>query len=296
MADIYLGSHVPLKSPSFFEGSALFASSLGANTFMFYTGAPQNSFRLPLEEMKIQEGKEVMKRLGIDNSKIVVHAPYIINLANPIDETKREFGIAFLKEEIKRTAAFGAKWLVLHPGSSMGKEHPEGIMVLRDSLNKVLQDDENDVTICLETMAGKGSEIGVSFEEMALIIEGIEKKDRIGITMDTCHMNDAGYDISNVKITLDEFDRKVGIDKLKVVHLNDSLNIRGSHKDRHANIGLGTIGFDSLYAWVHEERLKGLPIILETPYIKDIPPYKKEIEMLLSGEYDPDWYIKLPAD
>ncbi len=293
MDNIYLGSHLSLSAPDFYLGTAKQAYAWGENTFMFYTGAPQNTRRLPTSSLRIEEGRNFLKQKGFNEDKIVVHAPYIINLANPLKEETRTLAKSFLKDEIKRVSDFSLKNLVLHPGSSVGELKEKGIRYVIEGLNQVFENDDSNVIICLETMAGKGSEIGSSFEEIKAIIDGIKRKDKIGVCLDTCHINDAGYDVKDVDGTLDEFDRIIGISNLKVIHLNDSKNERASHKDRHDNIGYGTIGFATLEKWVKNPRLIDIPKILETPTIsegkKTIYPYKEEIAMLRDNHFVPAW-------
>ena len=243
---------------------------------MFYTGAPQNTMRVPINKGLTSEAVELMKNNGIDINNVVVHAPYIINLANP---KNYDFNVSFLKQEIKRVMEIGVNKLVLHPGSHVGLGTDEGIKNIINALNDSLSESDN-IVICLETMAGKGSEIGVNFEELKKIIDGVKLKDKIGICMDTCHLNDAGYDISNFDRILDEFDSVIGMNYLKVIHINDSKNPIGSHKDRHENIGKGTIGFDNLINVIYNKRIESIPKILETPYIGDKAPYKEEIECI----------------
>lgn len=285
----YLGCHVGLSAPAYFLGSVTEAFSYEATTFMFYTGAPQNTKRKPLEELKIPEGIALLKEHGLDPSKVIVHAPYIINLANKDKEETYELGKSFLLEELKRTDAFNVKNLVLHPGSHVGHDEQHGLDSLLSALTEVIEKDDTDVAICLETMAGKGSEVGVNFEFFQKFFAAFPYPDRIGICLDTCHIHDAGYDVSNASALLDEFDRIIGIDKLKVVHLNDSKNHRGAHKDRHENLGYGCIGFDALNAFAHEPRLENIPIILETPWFNEKPPYAKEISLLRKGEFEAGW-------
>ena len=289
MKNIYIGSHVGLNAPDFYLGSVKEALSYGANTFMFYTGAPQNSYRKPLDTLKIEEGRKLLKENGIDESKIVVHAPYIINPCNITKEDLYEMSINFIVNELQRTAGFGASILVLHPGAHVGQGREVAINALAKALDAALDVDGTNVRIALETMAGKGTEVGITFEEIAQIISLCNHKDRLGVCFDTCHTHDAGYDLSDFGNVLDEFDRIVGLDRLLVVHLNDSKNVRGAHKDRHENIGYGEIGFDILNNVVHNPRLEGIPIILETPYVNEKPPYKQEIEMLRSGHFIPNW-------
>lgn len=289
MKNLYIGSHVGLNAPDFYLGSVKEALSYGANTFMFYTGAPQNSYRKPLDTLKIEEGRKLLKENGIDESKIIVHAPYIVNPCNIAKPDLYQASIDFIISELKRTAGFNASILVLHPGSHVGQGREVAIDALAKALDTALEADGTNVRIALETMAGKGTEVGITFEEIAQIISLCNHKERLGVCFDTCHTHDAGYDLSDFDNVLDEFDKIVGLDRLLVVHLNDSKNVRGAHKDRHENIGYGEIGFDILNSVVHNPRLENIPIILETPYVNEKPPYKQEIEMLRSGHFIPNW-------
>lgn len=274
--ELIIGSHVSFKSNDQLVGSVKEALSYLSTTFMFYTGAPQNTMRVPINKELTKEAIELMNASGIDINNVVVHAPYIINLANP---KNYDFNVSFLKQEIKRVMEIGVNKIVLHPGSHVGLGTDEGIKNIINALNDSISESDN-IVICLETMAGKGSEIGVNFDELKKIIDGVKLKDKIGICMDTCHLNDAGYDISNFDRILDEFDRIIGISYLKVIHINDSKNPIGSHKDRHENIGKGTIGFNNLINVIYNSRIESIPKILETPYIDDKAPYKEEIEMI----------------
>lgn len=286
---LYLGSHVDMKAPDYFLGSVRDAISYGSNTFMFYTGAPQNSFRKPLNELKIEEGKALLKENGFDFSKIVVHAPYIINAANYAREDLYEMSINTIVSEMRRTAAFGVSIMVLHPGSHVGLGVENGIKALAKALETVLKVDGTNVKIAIETMAGKGYEIGANFKEIKSIIDQIPNNDRIGVCLDTCHISDAGYDLNDFDAVLREFDDIVGLDRLLVVHVNDTKNPIGAHKDRHENIGYGYLGFDILNKVVHHPLLNGIPKILETPYYNEKAPYKQEISMLRSGQYVNNW-------
>lgn len=296
--DLIIGSHVSYKSGKQLLGSVVEALSYGANTFMFYTGAPQNTSRSAIDENLTQEAFELMKENGIEPGNVIVHAPYIINLAN--DGSSYDFAIKFLKEEIKRVDKLGMKYLVLHPGSHVGLGIDKGLDNIINGLNFVLSED-NDVVVCLETMAGKGSELGTSFEQIKKIIDGVKLNNKLMVCLDTCHINDAGYDLNNFDEVLDEFDNVIGLDKLACIHVNDSKNEKGSHKDRHENIGLGTIGFDNLINVIYNKRLDGIPKILETPYIGDTddskerlyPPYKFEIEMIRNKKFDPEFLDKI---
>ena len=287
--DLLIGSHVGMNGPEYYLGSVKEAISYNATTFMFYTGAPQNSYRKPLSELKINEGRSLLKEHGYDESKIVVHAPYIINAANPNKPELLELSIKTIVDELQRTAAFGASILVLHPGNHLGAGPEVAIDVLAHSLDEVFAKDGTNVRIAIETMAGKGSEIGITFEEVRSIIDKCHFKDRLGVCLDTCHVSDAGYDINDTEGLLNEFDRIIGLDRLLVVHVNDSKNIRGAHKDRHENIGYGEIGFDALCRIANHPRLKDIPKILETPYINEKAPYSDEIRMLRDESFVNNW-------
>lgn len=281
-----LGSHVGMSGKEMLLGSVKEALSYGANTFMFYTGAPQNTRRKEISELRIEEAWELMKNNGME--KPVVHAPYIINLANTVKTETYELAVDFLQKEIERTAACGCDTLVLHPGSHVNAGLEAGVAQIVKGLNEVLTKDMT-VKIALETMAGKGSEIGRNFEELAMIYDGVVHQDKLRVCFDTCHTNDAGYDVkSNFDGVIEEFDRIIGKEQIAVFHINDSKNPLGAHKDRHENLGNGEIGFEALHYIVHHPDFMHVPKILETPWIKDsenpkksFPPYKEEIERLL---------------
>ncbi|MCD8194921.1 MAG: deoxyribonuclease IV [Coprobacillus sp.] len=287
-----IGSHCSLNGPDYYLQTVKDALSYGATTFMFYTGAPQNTYRLPTDRFKIEEGRKLLIENGIDEKDIVVHAPYIINPANTVKPETRQLAESFLLSELKRTAEFHVGLMVLHPGAHVGAGKEAGIQSTIDVLNKVLAVDGTNVKIAVETMAGKGSEIGTSFEEIKEILDGVKYPDRVGVCLDTCHINDAGYDVSDPDKILDEFDRVIGLDRLLVVHINDSKNPRGAHKDRHENIGYGTIGYDVIEGFLTNPRIKDVPKILETPFVNERPPYKDEISMLVSGKYQKNWKDK----
>lgn len=291
-----IGSHVSMSGKKMLLGAAEEAASYQANTFMIYTGAPQNTRRKPIEEMNIAAGEAYMAEHDLHD--IVVHAPYIINLGNTIKPENFGFAVEFLREEIRRSEALGAKQIVLHPGAHVGAGAEAGIQQIIKGLNEVLHKDQT-AQIALETMAGKGTEVGRTFEELAQIIDGVTLNEKLSVTFDTCHTNDAGYNVKeDFDGVLSEFDRVIGLDRLKVIHLNDSKNPMGSHKDRHANIGFGTIGFEALNAIAHHEKLAGLPKILETPYVGEDKknkkaPYGFEIAMLRAQTFDPDLLEKI---
>lgn len=275
---LIIGSHVGFNKSSQLLGSLEEALSYGSNTFMFYTGAPQNTARYPIDDSLTYLALEKMKENNIDYSKVIVHAPYIVNLANRLDNDKYQFAVNFLTQEVERCDTLGIVNLVLHPGSHVGQGTEEGIRNIVNGLNQIL--DKGNVTILLETMAGKGTEIGRNFDELKQIIDGVNEKNKIGVCMDTCHLHDSGYDIADFDKVLDEFDEKIGLNYLKCIHINDSKNILGAGKDRHENIGYGEIGFDNLIKIIYNPRLENIPKILETPYINDKAPYKEEIEMI----------------
>ena len=280
---LIIGSHVSFNKDKQMLLSVSEALSYKANTFMFYTGAPQNTKRVELNNNLTNEAVELMEKNGIDINNVVVHAPYIINPAN---DKNRDFNISFLKQELKRVSALGVNKLVLHPGSHVGLGVNRGIDNIIDVLKKSV--DDTSVDICLETMAGKGTEIGRNFEEIKRIIDGVNNP-HIKVCLDTCHINDAGYDLTDFDKILDLFDSIIGLDKLAIIHINDSKNSLGTHKDRHENIGLGTIGFDNLINVIYHEKLKDVPKILETPYVGDdtkYPPYLFEIEMIRNKKFN----------
>lgn len=282
MNNLIVGSHVSFNKDNQLLGSVLEAISYGSNTFMIYTGAPQNTVRVPINNDLTKSADLLMSENNINKKNIVCHAPYIINLAN---SKNFDFNINFLKEEIKRVDELGISNLVLHPGSYVDIGLEKGIQNIIDSLNIVLDNNIN-VTICLETMAGKGTEVGRKLEEIKAIIDNIKFKNKIGVCLDTCHLNDAGYDMTNFDDFLTQFDDIIGLEYIKVIHINDSKNIRGSAKDRHENIGLGTIGFDNLIKIIYNERLENIPKILETPYVEKKPPYKEEISMIIEKKFN----------
>lgn len=283
MLMIKIGSHVSFSDKGLLN-AAEEAVTYGSGTFMIYTGAPQNTRRKPIENQYIEEGKALMEKHGI--GEIIVHAPYIINLGSYKEDTF-ELAVRFLQEEIRRTDYIGVKQIVLHPGAYTDKDAEYGIARIAQGLNEVLAGvKDTGVHIALETMAGKGTEIGRSFEELASIIEKVEDNGKLTVCLDTCHVNDAGYDIVNdLDGVLEQFDRTVGLDRLAVVHLNDSKNPKGAGKDRHAPVGAGWIGFKAMHGVVHHEKLKHLPFILETPWIgkednSQRPMYEAEIALL----------------
>ncbi len=283
---LIIGSHISLNAPEYFLGAAKEALKLGENTFMFYTGAPQNTVRKSVSEMKIDEGIKFIKENGIHLDKVVVHAPYIINLANTANPDIKQLAIDFLITELRRTNAFGVKTLILHPGSHVKMGEQVGLNQIVDSLNEVFSKDNTDVKVAIETMAGKGSELGRTMDEIKYIIDNVNNPERLGICLDTCHLFDSGIDLEHFDKYLDQFDKIIGIDRILCVHVNDSKNEIGSRKDRHENIGYGNIGFETLRNIVLNPRLELVPKILETPYVNGKPPYKEEITMLKNGIFN----------
>ena len=283
---IKIGSHVSLNAPYYFYGSVKEALSYNANALMIYTGAPQTTYRIDTNRFLINEGRQLLKDNNIPLDNVIVHAPYIINLSTE-DLEKREFAIAFLSLEVFRTFDIGANKIVVHPGAHMKNGAEIGIRNTAYVINQVIENTmSTDVKILIETMSGKGTEIGITFEEVNAIISQVRNKDRIGVCLDTCHIHDAGYDVSNFDDILDEFDKVIGLKYLKCIHLNDSKNIRGAKKDRHANIGYGYIGFDNIIKIAHNERVKDIVKILETPYVNDKAPYYEEIKMIKNMKFE----------
>ena len=282
-----LGCHVSMKAPSYLEGAVREALSYQATALMIYTGPPQNTLRKPVEQLRIEQARALLQENGIPLEHVVVHAPYIINLGNVTNVDTFELGVRFLRQELARTAAIGARYLVLHPGSSVKASVQQGIGRVIEGLNLALEEENSPVLICLETMAGKGSELGSTFEQLRQIREGVHQKERIAFCLDTCHLHDSGVSLDSPDEVLRQWDAVLGLDLLKVIHLNDSKTGCGSHKDRHANLGQGQIGFDALLAIYRHPLLKQTVKILETPYVEDHAPYGLEIAMLREGRFDP---------
>ena len=293
---LIIGSHVSYSKDGLL-GSVQEALSYGANTFMFYTGAPTNTIRKEIDREIVKKAHDLMKENQIDINNVICHAPYIVNLANKKDLDKWQFSIDFIKKELNRCDELGINKLVLHPGSAVGITKEEGINNIIEALNLVLED-SSKCLLLIETMAGKGSECGSTLEEIETIIKSINNKERVGVCLDTCHLNDAGYDMNHFDLYLEQFKDTIGIDKIKCIHLNDSKNELSSHKDRHANLGKGTIGFTNLLNIAYLEELSNIPKILETPYIGETddskerlyPPYKYEIEMLKNKQYNEEYF------
>lgn len=285
---LIIGSHVGFSNTSQLLGATKEALSYGANTFMFYTGAPQNTKRSPLSDEYTYEAYKLMKENNIQLENIIIHAPYIVNLGNL---ENFDFSVDFLKGEIFRASQLGIKNMVLHPGASVKYSKEESINSIIKGLNLIL-DNNYDVTICLETMSGKGTEIGRNLKEIKQIIDGVKYKNKIGVCLDTCHLFDSGINLEKFDEYLEKFDKEIGLNYIKCIHINDSKNELASHKDRHENIGLGNIGFDTLINIIYNKKLTNIPKILETPYVtkdeeskeKIYPPYKEEIKMIRNKE------------
>lgn len=289
-----IGSHVSMSGEDMYLGSVKEALSYGANAFMVYTGAPQNTIRKKLSDLKIEEAIAYMKIENLSFDDVVVHAPYIINLGNP-DPEKRAFAVSFLTEEVKRTAAMQVSQIVLHPGSAVGKDREEAIKWIAEGVKEVILNTiDLKVKIALETMAGKGNEVGKTFEELKEIIDRVNEPNRVSVCFDTCHTHDAGYDIKdNFEGVIKHFDEVVGKEYISVFHINDSKNPQGAAKDRHENFGFGYLGFDALMKVVYHEDFKDIPKILETPYVDGNPPYKEEIDMIRKKSFDQELQQKL---
>ena len=290
-----IGSHVHFGNEQLY-GSVKEALSYNANALMIYTGAPQNTIRSKINKDLTDKAIKLMNDNNIKLDNVICHAPYIINLANKEKMESWNFSISFLKSEIKRCEEMGIKYIVVHPGSAVKHTNEEGINNIIEALNYVINDNDKCMII-LETMAGKGSECGKTIEEIKTILDGVNSSN-IGVCLDTCHLNDGGYDMGEFDKFLDYFDKLIGIDKIKCVHVNDSKNDKGTHKDRHENIGFGTIGFNNLLKIINNDKIKNVPKILETPYVDKIvnekkesyPPYKYEIKMIKDGLFNNDLY------
>ena len=288
---LLIGCHVSFDKDKQLVKSTEEAISYGANTFMFYTGAPQNTNRSKIVQEKTEEAHQLMRQHHIDPNKVIVHAPYIINLAN---RDNLDFGIRFLTEELNRCSQLGISYLVFHPGSHVGQGVEQGLQNIIDGLNTVFLNDHSQVKILLESMAGKGSELGKNFQELKTILDGVKDNERLGVCLDTCHLNDAGYKMDEFDQVLAEFDQIIGIDKIGCIHINDSKNPIGAHKDRHENIGFGTIPFEHLLHIIYHPQLENIPKILETPYVdREFPPYREEIVMIKERKFDPELLDKI---
>lgn len=290
-----IGSHVSMSAPDYVLGAVKEALSYNANALMLYTGAPQNTRRKAMGELKVEEALQLMENNAIEKSSLIVHAPYIINLANCTKPETFDLGVEFLTKEIDRVKALQATILVLHPGSHVQAGEDVGLQRIVEGLDLALANADH-VTVAIETMAGKGSEIGYHFDHIRYLIDHCKFAEHLGVCMDTCHLHDAGFDLTDFDRILDEFDQKIGLSRLSCIHVNDSKNIRGARKDRHANIGFGEIGFEALHKIVHNPRVEHVVKILETPYVEGHAPYKYEIAMLKSGQFDEQLLDKIKRE
>ena len=295
-----IGCHVGNSGPLMLAGSIKEALSYDANCFMVYLGPPQNTIRKPIESMNATLMAEIAKENNINLDDVIIHAPYIVNLARK-DPEKFDFAVRFISTEVSGVHNIGCKYLVLHPGSAVDSERSDALNQVAKGINEIIKLTPNARTvIAIETMAGKGNEVGRTFEEIKYIIDQVNDKSRVGVCLDTCHINDGGYDLANnYENVINEFDEVIGLEYLKVIHVNDSKNPLASHKDRHENIGFGALGFETVMKIFNDERFINIPKILETPYVASIdnknnyPPYKYEIAMIKSGVFDPDLKDKI---
>ncbi len=287
---LILGSHVSYKNDTQLVGSVKEALSYGSNTFMFYTGAPQNTQRGTINDLLTIDALNLMKENNIALENVICHAPYIVNLANNQDLEKYQFAQDFLRNEINRCETLGVRYIVLHPGSATKLERSYAIDNIVNGINNILVE-EDSIVILLETMAGKGTELGINIDEIKYIIDHINFQDKVGVCLDTCHLNDSGIDIAKFDDYLSEFESKIGLNKIGCIHVNDSKNPINSHKDRHENLGFGTIGWDNLLNVIYHPSLENVPKILETPYVnRDFAPYKQEIEAIKNKQFNPNLY------
>lgn len=270
---IRIGCH--LSSSKGFMHMGQEAVSIGANTFQFFTRNPRGGAAKPLDEADIAAYRAFAAERGV--GPVIAHAPYTLN-ACAAEEGLRTFARDTMRDDLRRLSHLPGNFYNFHPGSHVKQGTEAGIALIAEALNAVLPD-AGETTVLLETMAGKGSEVGGRFEELRAIIDRVEHAERLGVCLDTCHVFDAGYDIVNdLDGVLAEFDRVIGLGRLRAVHLNDSMNALGSHKDRHACLGAGQIGFPALLGVVQHPALAGLPIALETP--NDLPGYAREIALV----------------
>lgn len=295
-----IGCHVGNSGPLMLAGSIKEALSYDANCFMVYLGPPQNTIRKPIESMNANVMAEIAKENNINLDDIIIHAPYIVNLARK-DKEKFDFAVRFIATEVSGVHNIGCKYLVLHPGSAVDSERVDALNQVANGINEIIKlTPDARTVVAIETMAGKGNEVGKTFEEIKYIIDLVEDKTRVGVCLDTCHINDGGYDlVNNYENVINEFDQVIGLEYLKVIHVNDSKNLLSSHKDRHENIGFGSLGFETIMKIFNDERFVNIPKILETPYVASIdnknnyPPYKYEIAMIKNGVFDPNLKDKI---
>lgn len=267
-----IGCHLSISKG--YENMGNEALKINANTFQFFTRNPRGGKIKDLNENDINKLLSLMQENKF--AKILAHAPYTMNLCSDKEDI-RDFAKNMMKEDLERMEYLPGNMYNFHPGSHVGQGTEKGIEYIVKALNEVLTENQT-TTVLLETMAGKGTEIGRSFEELKKIMDKVYLKDKLGVCLDTCHINDAGYDVSNMDKVLEEFDKVIGLDYLKAIHLNDSMNEKGSHKDRHQKIGEGTIGIKNIEKIINNPILKKLPFYLETP--NELDGYAKEIKLL----------------
>ncbi len=288
--NLIIGSHVSMnKQQDYLLGALTESLNNDANAMMIYTGPPQNTIRVSTDHFFISEFYQqlAVQHFSIDN--VIIHAPYIINLGNTTNPSTFEIAVEFLKKEIIRADEMGIKTIVLHPGSAVGAPEQVGLDRIVEGLNLVLSPNQK-AKIALETMAGKGSELGTTFEQLKYIIDNVKLKDKIGVCWDTCHMYDAGYQFKeDLDDIINQFDQLIGLDRLLCLHINDSKNPLNAHKDRHENIGYGYLGFETILKIIYHPKLNGMIKILETPYVgekgKAFAPYRAEIAMIKTKQF-----------
>ncbi len=273
---IQIGCH--LSSSKGFEAMGKEALKIGANTFQFFTRNPRGSKAKAIDPMDVRKLRDLMEANNF--ATILAHAPYTLNACSA-DENTREFAHITMKDDLERMEYLPGNLYNFHPGSHVKQGTEAGIQMIADMLNAILWE-EQQTTVLLETMAGKGTEVGRNFQELAAIIEKVELQDKIGICLDTCHIHDGGYDLINdLDGVIQEFDDVIGLERLKAIHLNDSMNPVGAHKDRHQKIGEGYIGLETTLQIINHQRLRNIPFFLETP--NDLEGYAREITLLKQG-------------
>jgi deoxyribonuclease IV len=281
---IILGSYVKMNKETSLKGLVKEANKYGANAFMFYLGSPQNSYRKNFNSQEIKEFHEELKKEKISLNNVIVHAPYIINLGNYINKRISEFTFQFLKKEIEMCEKIGIKIIVIHPGSYPVDNSKQALKYVAENINKILTP-QSKIKIAIETMSGKGKQIGINFDQIDYILKKIKLNQKVGVCWDTCHLHDYGFDVEKIEDLIKEFENKIGLKKLFVIHLNDSKSKKGEKKDKHENIGHGYIGFENILNFVFHPKLSKVTKILETPYIENKPVYKEEIKMILEKKF-----------
>lgn len=295
-SELIIGCHVSMKAPNYLLGSLEQALSYNANAFMIYTGPPQNATRKPVQELLLSEFKTQLTAHNIAIKNVIAHAPYLINLANTIKPSTFDFSVELLQKELKRCQEIGITTIVLHPGSTVGADKTQALNQIIKGLDAACFANQT-VKIALETMAGKGNETCSNFQELAYIINNVKNKELIGVCWDTCHLYDAGYDlVNNLETVIKEFDQLIGLNKLLVLHINDSKFGLNSHKDRHENLGMGKIGFAALIKVIYHPLFVDKVKILETPWINNQAPYKEEIIMIRNKTFNPTTLLALKGE